>query len=87
MLKKAGVAVALSAAAMLAVSPMAWADDDDDDVNTTDILSGNAVQIIQVQDAICNVNALNDLLNILSPHKNEYNQKKSCNAKNKVSGH
>jgi len=38
------------------------------------ILSGNAIQAVQIQDLICNTNALNDLVSVISPHKNEYNQ-------------
>jgi len=85
-LKKAGIIVACATAGMLAVAPMAFADDDDDIPATPDILSGNAVQVVQVQDLICNTNALNDAVSLISPHKNEYNQTKSCNPKNKVSG-
>jgi len=38
------------------------------------ILSGNAVQVANIQDLICNTNALNDLISVISPHKNVYNQ-------------
>ena len=38
------------------------------------ILSGNAIQAVQIQDLICNTNALNDLVSVISPHKNTYNQ-------------
>ena len=87
MLKKAGIIVACATAGMLAVAPMAFADDDDDIPATPDILSGNAVQVANIQDLICNTNALNDLISVISPHKNEYNQTKSCNPKNKNVGH
>jgi hypothetical protein len=65
-------------------------DDDDDDKgddNRVKIASGNAVQAGNVQDGVCNTNVGNDAGNLLSPHKNKVNQKKSCNPKNKVKGH
>jgi hypothetical protein len=86
-LKKAGLVVACTTAGMLAVAPMAFAKDHHHHDRNDGILSGNAVQLVQVQDLICNTSAANDLLSIISPHKNRYDQRHSCNAKNRTSGH
>ena len=102
MLKKAGIVVATVAAGLLAVSPLAFAGDYNDNhhsshhkshkrhegscnpTNSTTakgndddqgIGSGNSIGV-NLQDVICNTNALNDLgiVSILNPHKNTYNQ-------------